>query len=1570
MRSSTSTFRALAAGLALMASVAGCGKKSEAPANGGAADAGNAPTVGKKTEQAPAGTPAVQSKSRKPLLTRKSPSGGTPQAAKPNPKSAAELVESGRLAYEKRDYDTALKDLNEAIRLKTESPEAFYIRGRIHVAKRRDYFAIPDFTNAIRLKPDYREAFLARARARNNRGLYDDAIDDYTAAIRLNPKEKDAYLQRAAIFTSIDEPDKAITDYGEAIQRFPKEAGEAFRLRGLIYEARGEFAEAVKDFAAALQLQPERTLYMNELAWALSISPDAKARDGKRAVELAQKACAAFNNRNADYLDTLAAACAEAKDFKNAVKWQQIAVERCSSSRRQDFRKRLKLYQAGKPYRQHPDEQDKTIKEAVAAIRKNPKDADAYYRRGHAWWKKNEAIKAFRSLNRAIELNPKLPKAYNYRGNTLRMMNQSFAALADYNKAIELDPKYMIAFFNRGVCHREVNRNDKSIADLTTAIKLDATDADTFYQRGLTWSEKEDYEKAIKDYNEALRLNETHYNARASLAWLLATVGDAKLRDGKRAVALATKNCETTEWKDHDDLDTLAAAYAEIADFKNAIKWEKKAMELASNQGLNATDAADLVQESLELLLLGKIPDPQAAEFEEHLLNCEQCTAAADTVSASDDLTDAIRKRRVIEGDEEILAQVIERGKLLRSETETAEFQETMITGAQPDASANPSRPLDEEIDFLAPPEQADEIGRLGDYRVLDVLGVGGMGVVFRAEDTKLKRIVALKAMKPAIAASKSAKDRFVREAQSTASIEHDNIVQIYQVGEDRGIPFIAMRFLRGESLLARLKREEQLPQPELLRIGREVAAGLAAAHKRELIHRDIKPDNIWLEEETDRAKILDFGLVRSAEDETGLTQSGMIVGTPRYMAPEQAQGENVDHRCDLFSLGSVLYHLAGGQAPFDGNNVTAMLMAVAQGDPTPVDHLIPSLHPELARLIMQLLSKDRDARPQSATEVKQRLAKIEKQLQSAQDKPVSEGISLAATVETRPSTPVAATSASGGRTRSPIVLGGVLLTLAIGVLTALWAAGILFKVETPDGTLVVKVTGDDFATMVKGKTVTIENTATKEKYTIDLSSAEQTKSLPPGEYKFLLTTTSGLQTRTDSFTIIGGKDAKVEVWWEPMKVTANDATSAKSVADNNRALEFDGKDDYVEISSLKYDASHPLTWEARVVPLAIMGGIGAIIDGGGESQVILSTSADGKKWLAGRVFATAEGAEYQYSKIAVQIGRSVHLSGVWNGRRLLLFADGKLQNAFHKKVAIPLQYERFLNFAIGATLRNSGKATSYPGSFQGIIDEVRISNVARYTKNFTPEKRFKNDKHTLALYHFDEGSGTVLKDSSGNGHHGKIVGATWVKVDDKLNVLDYVWPKNQPAPAIAPFNADEAKEHQAAWAKHLGVPVEITNSIGMKFRVIPPGEFLMGSSKEEIANLLKDAKEQKFPASAVDRIFLEGPQHKVTLSKSMAISIHEVTRGQFGRFVKATGYKTDAEKDGLGGSGYQNGKWVQSPEFLWNGVLGFEENQTDEHPVVNVSWNDAVAFSNWLSQKEGVEYRLPTEAEWEYVIF
>lgn len=285
---------------------------------------------------------------------------------------------------------------------------------------------------------------------------------------------------------------------------------------------------------------------------------------------------------------------------------------------------------------------------------------------------------------------------------------------------------------------------------------------------------------------------------------------------------------------------------------------------------------------------------------------------------------------------------------------------------------------LSQIVALLSPPQSAGELGRLGPYRVLSVLGSGGMGVVFRAEDARLERAVALKVIAPTLSANSIARERFLREARALASIEHDHIVHLYQVGEERGIPFLAMQLLEGESLENRLQHKGRLPIPEVLRIGREAAEGLAAVHERGIVHRDIKPTNLWLESGRDRVKLFDFGLAAPARRDPQLTMPGTLIGSPAYMAPEQVRGGAANPRSDLFSLGCVLYRLCTGTLPFQGTDTVSILAAIAIGPPRPIRRLNPEVPPALDALVMRLLSKEPEGRPPSASAVVAAITSIE----------------------------------------------------------------------------------------------------------------------------------------------------------------------------------------------------------------------------------------------------------------------------------------------------------------------------------------------------------------------------------------------------------------------------------------------------------------------------------------------------------------------------------------------------------------------------------------------------------------
>jgi serine/threonine protein kinase len=304
---------------------------------------------------------------------------------------------------------------------------------------------------------------------------------------------------------------------------------------------------------------------------------------------------------------------------------------------------------------------------------------------------------------------------------------------------------------------------------------------------------------------------------------------------------------------------------------------------------------------------------------------------------------------------------------------------------APADPGTWPTRPMDATPVLMPPAEAIPGLpDRLGPFKLVKQLGRGGMGVVFLAEDTQLGRRAAVKVMRPEMTAyDPRAYERFLREARAAAAVRHDHVVTVYQVGEANGIPYLAMELLRGTTLSAYLDKGQTLAIPVATRVGREIAEGLAAAHAKGLVHRDIKPGNIWLEAPNGRVKLLDFGLARPAgPDVPGpdrLTGSGLVVGTPGYMSPEQARGVALDERTDLFSLGAVLYLLCTGTEPFAGANPTAILTALAVDQQKPAREMNPKVPAALSDLIDRLLEKKPTDRPASAAEVAKALRQIER---------------------------------------------------------------------------------------------------------------------------------------------------------------------------------------------------------------------------------------------------------------------------------------------------------------------------------------------------------------------------------------------------------------------------------------------------------------------------------------------------------------------------------------------------------------------------------------------------------------
>jgi serine/threonine protein kinase len=361
--------------------------------------------------------------------------------------------------------------------------------------------------------------------------------------------------------------------------------------------------------------------------------------------------------------------------------------------------------------------------------------------------------------------------------------------------------------------------------------------------------------------------------------------------------------------------------------------------------------------------------DPDWAAHLEGCAGCRQCLEElAGTISASE-----VAERLTAHGFEE--------------EAPLKQALATLKTTVRP-AARPPGDAAHWFRSFLQPSGNSENLGRLGDYEIVKLLGQGGMGFVFLAFEPALRRQVAIKVLSPHLASDSLARERFAREGQAAAAVRHENVVAIHAVEEANGLPFIVMEYVSGGSLQRFLRQYGPVGPETVVRLGLAVAAGLEAAHLRGLVHRDVKPANLLIvpqveapasaaEAEEKRLtpdsirhiKITDFGLARLADD-SRLTQSGVVAGTPSYMSPEQAAGLAVDSRADLFSLGSVLYVLATGREPFVGATPLSILHEVCHAHPTPVRELNPTFPEWLSDLIERLHAKLPDERIASASEV------------------------------------------------------------------------------------------------------------------------------------------------------------------------------------------------------------------------------------------------------------------------------------------------------------------------------------------------------------------------------------------------------------------------------------------------------------------------------------------------------------------------------------------------------------------------------------------------------------------------
>jgi formylglycine-generating enzyme required for sulfatase activity/tRNA A-37 threonylcarbamoyl transferase component Bud32 len=903
----------------------------------------------------------------------------------------------------------------------------------------------------------------------------------------------------------------------------------------------------------------------------------------------------------------------------------------------------------------------------------------------------------------------------------------------------------------------------------------------------------------------------------------------------------------------------------------------------------------------------------------------------------------------------------------------------------------------------------------VGNYLILDRIGAGGMGQVFRARHRKMDRVVALKVLPKKSMASPDAVERFQREVKAAAKLTHPNIVTAHDADEAGGTHFLVMELVEGSDLSALVKSEGPLPIAKALSCILQAARGLQHAHAAGVIHRDIKPSNLLLDK-NGKIKILDMGLARITDSnpETGdnapgeLTQTGSMMGTVDYMAPEQALNTHqADARADVYSLGCTLYYLLTGRPPYSGETAMKRLVAHRESPIPTLRAARPEVSAELDRIYHRMVAKQVAERYQSMNEV---IAALEPLTRTPAPAPAA----------------VVPLATGGSRRTLMLGAGGAVVVIVLLVGFAMRPKPAADEPPEPLARAPVSVTpaAPSVQTASNAPAKPLEQPAATVPPVVQQPADAKPAEPPP-------VTPAPVAVKPDAPVTPAAPS--------PLPIAAPTIVAMQPPA----------------AAAPQRDAEAPAAVRRPVPDAAAQKTALAVIKQIFEADYAAAKTAEGKTTLARKLLAQADkttddpaarfvllaeardlaaetadtemldqavdalGADYQVNALAMQADIYKKLASKSRpaaankalAEKALALADlATAEQQFD--VAEPLLKSASLiaGKARDATLVKQARLNSEElAGLRHQLEAVNKAEAALATSADDPDANltlgrylcFDQDDWQAGLPHLAKGSDAELKNlavkslaaptdagamlalgdawwDAADARKGKeatlvrsgarhwyaaalpeLTGINKTKVEKRLEesqAAAAAGPKfaratsAKPAakgplkPAIAPFSADEAKQLQQSWAQSRRVPVEVTNSAGMKLVFIPPGEFMLGTSPEQIAALTPRYRDTS-PLQA------EQPQHKVRISKPFYLGMYEVTQQEY---TAVTG---------------------KNPSYYSPSGKGKDQMagvDTSRFPVESVSWADAAAFCDALSSLPAERaarrvYRLPTEAEWEF---